>query len=136
MPFADEARAVARLLEERGKGWMARRQPDAFRRCGVDRLLEAHLEAHLIASGDQSSARWGAIGGIRIALRELEAFDRQTVHVRRRIVALTVAAHIRIAEIVREDEHDVRLGGLCKAGAAEAGQCQRACRGRLNETPT
>ena len=93
---------------------MARRQADAFRRCGVDRFFEAHLEAHLIAPGDQAGAGWRAIGGIRIALRELESFDRQPVHVRRRVVALTVAAHVRIAEVVREDEHDVRLGDLSK----------------------
>src|SRR5262249_9658848 len=56
MPFANKARAVARLLEQRGKRRMAGRRTDAFRRRGVDWLFEAHLEPHLIAPGNQPGA--------------------------------------------------------------------------------
>jgi hypothetical protein len=124
VPFADEARAVARLLEQRRKGRMARRQPDVFRRRGVDRLFEAHGKTHLIAPGDQAGACRRAVGGIGIALREPQSLERQPVDVRRGVVALAVAAHVGIAEIVRQDEDDVRLGALRKAGASEAGQRQ------------
>ena len=50
--------------------------------------------------------------GIGIGLREPHPFKGEAIDVRRRVVELAVAAHIRIAEIVRQDENDVRLAGL------------------------
>jgi hypothetical protein len=47
----------------------------------------------------------------------LSPFDRQTVHVRRRVVALAVATHVGIAKVVGQNKDDVRLGRLRKAGA-------------------
>ena len=138
MPFADQARAVACLLEQRGEGGMTWRQPDGFRGRGIDRLLEAHRQTHLIAAGRQAGARGRAIRRIRIALREPHPLDRQTVHVRRRVVALAVATHVGIAKVVGQDEDDVRLDRLRKAGAAKAepGQSQRTRGARLDEAAT
>jgi len=138
MPFAHQARAVARLLEQRRQGRMARRQPDTLRRRRVDRLFQADRQAHLIAPGDQPGARRRAVGGIGIALREPQPLERQAVDVRRRVVALAVAAHVGIAEVVGEDEDDVRLGRLRKAGTGKAhsGQRQRARGSSLDEAAT
>src|SRR5262245_63418654 len=102
---------------------MAWRQADRFARRRVDGLFESHLKTHLIATSDQSHPRGRAIPLIRVALRKPQAFNRQTVHVRRGVVALAIAAHISIAEVVRQDEDDVRLSVLREAGAAET--CER-----------
>src|SRR6266567_8465831 len=120
MPFADECRAVARFLEQRGQGRVAGWQANAFRRGCIDRFLEAHRKTHLIASGNQPRARRRATRGIRISLRELQSLDCQTVDVWRRVVTLAVAAYIRIAEVVRQDEDDVRLDGLCPTYSAKS----------------
>src|SRR5712691_10189658 len=120
MPFPDECRAVARFLEQRGQGRVAGWQANAFRRRCIDRFLEAHRKTHLIASGNQPRACRRATRGIRISLRELQSLDCQTVDVRRRVVTLAVAAHVRIAEVVRQDEDDVRLDGLCPAYPAKS----------------
>jgi hypothetical protein len=48
-------------------------------------------------------------------LRELQSLDRQTVHVRRCVVALAVATHVGIAEVIRQDENDVRLSCLVQS---------------------
>ena len=107
-------------------------------RHGVDRLFESHLKAHLIAPRDEPGARGRAVRGIRIRLREPQAFDRQTVHVGRGIVALAVAAHIGVAEIVRQNEDDVWPNRLGKAGAAKTDprQSQRTCGCRLDKPAT
>src|SRR6267143_5789713 len=138
MPFADECRAVARFLEQRRQGRVAGWQADAFRRRCIDRFLEAHWKPHLIASGNQPGACRRATRGIRVSLRELKSLDCQTVDVWRGVVALAVAAHVRIAEVVRQDENDVRLDGLCPTYSAESEppQGHRACAGRLDKTTT
>src|SRR5882762_11154737 len=138
MPFADECRAVARFPEQRGQGRVAGRQTDAFRRRCIDRFLEAHRKPHLIASGNQPRACRRATRGIRISLRELQSLDCQTVDVWRRVVTLAVAAHVRIAEVVRQDENDVWLDGLCPTFSArsEPRQGHRARGGRLDKMTT
>src|SRR6266581_6864497 len=101
-------------------GW----QTNVFGSLLTDRFLEAHRKTHLIAPGNQPRACRRATRGIRISLRELQSLDRQTVDVRRRVVTLAVAAHVRIAEVVRHDEDDVRLDGLCPTYPAKSDPCQ------------
>src|SRR5882672_6497174 len=138
MPFADECRAVARFLEQRGQGRVAGWQANALRRRCVDRFLEAHRKTHLIASGDQSRACRRTTRGIRISLRELQSLDCQTVDVWRRVVTLAVAAHVPIAEVVRQDEYNVWLDGLCPAYSAKSGprEGQRGRGGRFDKSAT
>src|SRR6266702_7406612 len=104
MPFADECRSVARFLEQRGQGRVAGWQANAFRRRYIDRFLEAHRKTHLIASGNQPRACRRTTRGIRISLSELQSLDCQTVDVWGRVVTLAVAAHVRIAKVVRKVE--------------------------------
>src|SRR5713101_3809306 len=138
MPFADECRAVARFLEQRGQRRVAGWQANAFRRRYIDRFLEAHRKTHLIASGNQPRACRRTTRGIRISLSELQSLDCQTVDVWRRVVTLAVAAHVRIAEVVRQNEDDVRLDGLCPTYSAESEprQGHRARGGRLDKMTT
>src|SRR6266699_3926163 len=138
MPFADECRAVARFLEQRGQGRVAGWQANAFRRGCIDRFLEAHRKTHLIASGNQPRARRRATRGVRISLRELQSLDYQTVDVWRRVVTLAVAAHVRIAEVVHQDEDDVWLYRLRPTFSAksEPRQGRRARCGRLDKLTT
>src|SRR6266568_2188515 len=138
MPFADECRSVARFPEQRGQRGVAGRQANAFWRRHIDRFLEAHRETSLITSGNQPRARRRATRGIRISLRELKSVDSQTVDVWCRVVVLAVAAHVRVAKIVRHDEDDVRLHGLRPTFSAkpDPGQGQRARGSRLDKSPT
>jgi hypothetical protein len=136
MPFADEGRAVACLLEQRRQGRVAGRQTDAFRRRWIDRFLEPHRKTHLIASGNQPRACRRATRRIRIGLRKFYSLDRDPVDVRRRVVALAVATHISVAEVIRQDEDDVRPGSLRLTCATKTGQSQRACGSRLHEPAT
>src|SRR5713101_9579360 len=138
MPFADECRAVARFLEQRGQRRVAGWQANAFRRRYIDRFLEAHRKTHLIASGNQPRACRRTTRGIRISLRELQSLDCKTVDVWRRIVTLAVAAHVRITEVVRQNEDDIRLGALRPTCAAKSDphQGQRARGGRLDKSTT
>jgi hypothetical protein len=71
-------------------------------------------------------------------LREPQSLDPQTVHVRRRVVALAVAAHVGIAKVVGQNEDDVRLGRLRKAGAtyADPSERQRTRGSRLDKPAT
>src|SRR6266702_2252451 len=138
MPFADECRAVARFLEQRGQGRVAGWQANAFRRRYIDRFLEAHRKTHLIASGNQPRACRRTTRGIRISLRELQSFHCQTVDVWRRVVTLAVAAHVRIAEVGRQDEDDVWLYPLRPTYSAksEPRKGHRARAGRLDKMTT
>ena len=100
--------------------------------------FKADLKAHLIAPRDEPSARGRTVCGIRITLREPQAFDGQTIHIGRRVVALPVATHVGVAEVVRHDENNVRLGRLRPTWATKsgAGDGQRTCTRRLNKLPT
>jgi hypothetical protein len=120
MPFADQRGAVACLAKQRRQRGMIGRQADVLRRYGVDRLLQADREAILVAAGDQRGARGRADRGIGVALGEAHSLKREPVDVRGEIVALAVAAHVGVAEIVRHDEDDVWLGRLRAQRAAEA----------------
>ena len=125
MPLADQRGAIARLPEQRRQRGMARRQADIPGRRRIDRLLEPDRQPVLIAAGDQRRARRRADGRIGVGLGEPHPFQREAVDVRRRVVELAVATHIRVAEIVRQDEDDVRLAGL-GGDAARGRQGERA----------
>jgi hypothetical protein len=124
MPFADQRGAAARLLQQRRQGRVGWRQADILGARRIDRLLEADRETILIASGSQGRACRRADRGVGVALREFQPLDCQAVYVWRRVVVLTVAAHISVAEVIRHDEDDVRPCRLRPGCAAKANPCQ------------
>jgi len=117
---------------------MACRQTDVLRRRGIDRLFEADLEAILISPGGERGARRRADRRVRVALGEHQSFQREPIDVRRRVVALAVAADVAVAQVVRQDEDDVRFDGLSQARTTEtgSGQRERAQGARLNKPTT
>src|SRR5262249_25658025 len=124
MPFANQRGAVARLLQQRWQSRMAWRQADILRRRRIDRLFKPERKAILISSGCQGRPRRRAEGRVRVSLLEHQSFERQSVDVWRRVVSLAVAAHVRIAEVVRQDEDDVRFDSLRQTRTAKANPSQ------------
>ena len=61
-----------------------------------------------VLAGHQAAARRGADGAAGVELRELHPLGRHAVDVRRLDLLLAVAAEFAVAEVVGDDEHDVR----------------------------
>src|SRR5262249_22024607 len=85
---------------------------------GVNAGARTVLPAH------QSGARGLAIRAASVAVREAHALRGQTVNVRCLVKLAAVAGHVRVAEIVGQNEDDVRFGrGVCgEHGHRETGQ--------------
>ena len=115
MPFADQRGAVAHLLQQRWQGGVARGRPNSAGP-GAEMGSSSPTANRLIAPGDQRHACCRAVGGMEYRCVNLQSLDGQPVDVGRRIVALTVAAHIGVAEVIRHDEDDVRIGRLSPGG--------------------
>lgn len=109
MPFADVARRVARLAEQRGDRHLA--GPKMHWRAMGNPITNA--EPCRRPTRHQGCARWRAIRVPRIAARQSQALLGELVEVGRAHVGRSVAAQIAIAEVIRKDHHDVRswLGG-------------------------
>ena len=110
MPFADQRRAVAGLLQQGRQRGMLRRQTDVG--CRTERLFEPDAQPVLVAARDQCGSRRRAHRGVGVRLEEPHALRRKPVDVRRAEIAAPVAGNIGIAEIVRHDEDDVRTPRL------------------------
>src|SRR5258708_3367704 len=70
VPFADQRRAVTGLAQQRRQRRMLRRQTDPLFGARRDRLLQAHRQPDLVATGDDRDARGGADRGVGVSLRE------------------------------------------------------------------
>jgi hypothetical protein len=110
MPFADQRGLVTGLLQERRQGRMARRQTDLARRPRAQRLFEPDRQPVLVTPSDQRDSGSGADRGIGISLREAHALGGDAVDIGRREIAAPIAGEIGIAEIVGENEKNVRSG--------------------------
>src|SRR6202048_2793758 len=106
MPFADQAGAVARLLQQRWQGRMIGRQADI--RVARPWLLEPQPQPILVAAGDQRETRSGAEGRIGVALKEAHSSRGDAVNIWRGEVAASVTGHVGIAEVVGKNKDDVR----------------------------
>jgi len=105
VPFADDRRLVARVLEALRHEEL-RRIEAVVGRAGDDDGLQAVAE--WIAARHQRRARRRA-HGLHIELRELRAFRSELVEVRRLDVRSAIKAHILPAEIIGDDVDDVRF---------------------------
>src|SRR5262249_49104567 len=104
----------------------AGRQADALGGCRCNWLFQADRKTILIASGNQCRACCRTVGRIGIGLGESRALKRETIDIWRCVVALAVAAHVGVAEVLRENEAVWRLRRWTEAGAPNppTRQCQ------------
>jgi hypothetical protein len=108
MPFANQRGLVTGLFQERRQGRMVRRQTKPARPTGAQRLFEPDGHPVLVTPGNQRNAGGGADCGIRIGLCEAHALGGDAIDIGRGEIAATVAGNIGIAEIVGENEQNVR----------------------------
>ena len=105
-PLADERGGVAGLLQHAGHGHVARRQ----RLCRV--VARAGIAAHAgvthVPAGHEHAARRRADSRPGVELREADPLGRQPIEVRRLDDPLPVRTEIAVAEVVGQDEDDVR----------------------------
>src|SRR5438067_1729391 len=73
-----------------------------------ERLDEADRQARWITAGHERDARRRAHGARGIVAREADARAREAIDARRSIVGPSVRAQVTVAQIVGEDEDDVR----------------------------
>src|SRR4051794_39069257 len=112
---------------------MIGRQSDSYGPSLADGLFEAPGQPVLVAPRDETDASCRAHGGIGICLGEFQSLDRQTIDVRRGVVALAVTADIRVAKVIGHNEDNVRLGSLRLTGATKTCQSKRTCGSSLHE---
>lgn len=121
VPFADAGGVVALALEHGGDG-EAPLLDEARAETAEDGFLQ--LAAPVVAAGDDTVTRGRADGGGGVCVGEDDALTREAVYVRGGDLAFGVqAAHVTIAEVVAEDEDEVRLfgglGGDCECEGEE-----------------
>jgi len=137
MPFAGEVRLVAVVAQNlrecdfleremfeirRGKeGFVAR--PMLFNVFGLRRAKPVRCaEAGGVASGEDAGAGGAADGAGGVGLGEADALGGEAIEVGRVVKRAAVAAEVPPAEVVREDEDDVRAV-LGQGQRGEQGGC-------------
>src|SRR5688572_9515576 len=82
-----------------------------------DISLAEHSVANRIAAGEQRGAAGGTYRGRGVEIGEAQSLARHSVEVRRANGGRAVTAEITVAEIIDEDDDDVRwsfgVGGTC-----------------------
>ena len=124
MPFSAVKRAIARRLKRLAKRRIALRLD---MRAVILALHACRMLSRQNAKARRHTARIGDIG-----LRELRPARRQSVHVRCFIQRGAVAAEIPRAEVVDEDEEDVRLR-LCEERRAKGKEEEKGAHGGVME---
>jgi hypothetical protein len=119
VPLADDGGGVAGLLEGLSQGALLQRQA-VLRPRAHDADLKA--VAHRVAAGHQGGPRRRA-DGQDVELLQLRAGRGELVEVRRLVLAL-VPADVGPAEVIGEEDDDVRLGRL-RVGEDRRGQEQK-----------
>src|SRR4029450_8347917 len=87
---------------------------------------------------DKRTSRRRAEGRRRVGTREPDALPREPIEVGRLVIGATVAAQIAVAQIVREDEENVRSGTLRHAVSRDGTdrRSHRRASGDPEEIPT
>ena len=129
-PLADTGGGIAGRLEEFGHGHAIGFEPLALpHRGGVTDVQARH----------QREPRRGAHGRASVMLREADALGSQAVEAGRLQALLAVAAEVAVAEVVGQDEDDVRFacgpGSGGRSGGRIRGQgcCHRGAGGGAEE---
>ena len=104
-PLADDARSVARAFENLRDGHvlLSQRYPLA-----APPHVATDVCVPLMQPRHQAGARGGADGGGRVELCEAQPLARHAVEVRRPDELLAVAAEVAVAQVVGENQDDVR----------------------------
>ncbi len=105
-PLAEEGRRVARVLEEVGERALALAQ--GLDREGPAAGVAPHAGVAGVAPGHEHGARGRADRRAGVEVGEAQALGGQPVEVRRANELLAVGADVAVAEVVGEDEDDVR----------------------------
>ena len=111
VPFADEPGGIPRVLQELRQRAARRREADVEpsgwgRGVGLEGTFEPH--ALLIPARQKRRPRRCAHWSVRVELRQPDPFAGEPIEVRGPDVRRTVAAQIAVAQVVGDDEHDVR----------------------------
>src|SRR6266852_9772446 len=116
MPLANQRRAVASFLQERGQRRVFWGKPDI--EVSAQGLFQPEPQPILVAAGDQRRARGGAHKGIRVSLQKTQSLCGDPVDTWGAKIRASVTGHVGIAEIVRENEDDV--GRPCRWSRASS----------------
>ena len=84
-------------------------------RRAIGRGILHHAAAKRIAARHQRRPRRGAERRRAVELRQPRPFGRHAVEVRRFELRMAVAAEVAVAEVVGQDEDDVRAAGILGA---------------------
>ncbi len=127
MPLADGAGRVARLLQERGD----RRRAGRNRKGHVPRRnARAGLLPPRVRAGENGATRRRAGRSRRMGVGVAKPFLREPIKIRRAGMFRAVAGKIAVADVVCQDQHDVRLARLCVGSVGDCGGCSRRQTGR------
>ena len=116
MPLADGPGGVAAFLEQFGQRHFAVRQMPRRAIAQHAKLFVAHAAADRIPSGQQRRAAGRADFGRRVEIGEPHPLGRHAIQVRRADAGMPVAAQIAVAQVVGQDENDVRMFGIGRSG--------------------
>ena len=111
-PFAECAGAVSMTAQQLGDGLLRLGDgPLAFR---FHFTIVADKGVPGVLAGHEHATRWRADGVAGVVTREAHALPGQAVEVGRLDFLLTVAAQLRVAQVVGENENDVRPSHLSR----------------------
>ncbi len=100
-PFAAQTRGIAGRFQHRGHGRVVRLQ--------FIFIVPPHAAVAGVQPGHQRAARWRTHRAAGVELSEPHAAGGQAIDVRRFDLLLAIAAQIAVAEIIGQEEHDVRM---------------------------
>ena len=109
VPFAEARRRVTLRLEPRRERGFRKRQADRLIEIPVADRVHLVAEARLIAARHESSARRRAERRRDVAVREADSVARDGVDMRRRDLRIPLAAEFAVAEVVGDQQDDIRL---------------------------
>src|SRR5262249_38326780 len=128
VPFSNRSSSVSHGAHPIRESCLAQRQPlllrVAARSQKVRRTVRVEFMAKslLVASRHQSCARGTAVRRRNIRLRETRAVAGQRVDMRSRNIRTPVNAEIAIAQIVGQNDDDVRLPRACALVCSQGAQ--------------
>src|SRR5262245_1752646 len=106
MPFSDQTGCVTRGPEAIRQRRLGERQADV---CTLGAGVELMAEARLVPAGQEPGSCRRAIRSRDIAVRASGPRVRQRIDVRGRDVLASVHTEVGVAQVVRDDDDDVRL---------------------------